>query len=84
MELSDDHPHAAGLILRVNATGRKSWFVRYRTDDGMQRRFHLGYYPEVGLASARQRAAAARSKAFDGGDPVASAGSRRPRPQPCR
>jgi len=69
LELSDDHPHAAGLILRVNATGRKSWFVRYRTDDGVQRRFHLGYYPEVGLASARQRAAAARSKAFDGGDP---------------
>ncbi|MGV9010591.1 tyrosine-type recombinase/integrase [Brevundimonas sp.] len=69
MELCDDHPHAAGLILRVSATGRKSWLVRYRTDDGTQRRYQLGYYPEVGLASARQRAAAARSKAFDGGDP---------------
>ncbi len=61
-------------MLRVTDTGRKVWMVRYRTDDGRQRRLNLGLYPDIGLAEARTRAAEARKRATDGDDP---AGERR-------
>ena len=43
----------AGLILRINESGRKSWDWRYRFN-GEQRRITLGWYPEVSLADARK------------------------------
>lgn len=69
LEIFDEHPNGAGLILRVAARGRKSWATRYRTPDGQQRRFALGDYPALSLAEARKRAAAARLSAHDGADP---------------
>ena len=33
-----------GLILRVGPTGKKSWVFRYRTADGVQRRYALGIF----------------------------------------
>lgn len=77
LEIFDQHPQGAGLILRVADTGRKIWMVRYRTDDGQQRRLNLGYYPDVGLSDARSRAVAARLEATDGGDPAAARQRRR-------
>ena len=76
LEVFDQHLMGAGLMLRVTDTGRKVWMVRYRTDDGQQRRLNLGMYPDIGLGEARGRAAEARKKAVDGDDP---AGERRQR-----
>lgn len=76
LEIFDQHLMGAGLMLRVTEAGRKTWMVRYRTDDGQQRRLNLGLYPDIGLAEARSRAAEARKKATDGNDP---AGERRQR-----
>ncbi len=76
VEIFDQHLMGAGLMLRVTDTGRKVWMVRYRTDDGQQRRLNLGLYPDIGLSEARTRAAEARKKATDGDDP---AGERRQR-----
>lgn len=70
LEVFDQHLMGAGLMLRVTDTGRKIWMVRYRTDDGQQRRLTLGLYPDIGLGEARGRAAVARKKATDGDDPA--------------
>lgn len=70
LEVFDQHLMGAGLMLRVTDTGRKIWMVRYRTDDGQQRRLTLGLYPDIGLGEARGRAAEARKKATDGDDPA--------------
>jgi integrase len=77
LEIFDQHPQGAGLMLRVADTGRKIWMVRYRTYDGQQRRLNLGSYPDVGLSEARGRAAAARVEAADGGDPAGARKQRR-------
>ncbi|MDQ8028629.1 MAG: integrase arm-type DNA-binding domain-containing protein, partial [Brevundimonas sp.] len=70
LEVFDENPMGAGLLLRVSDTGRKAWTLRYRNEDGDQRRLALGLYPDVGLAEARRRCAAARFKANDGADPA--------------
>ncbi len=72
LEVFDQHPQGAGLMLRVTSKGQKTWMVRYRTDDGQQRRFSLGLYPDVTLTDARDRAAEARKAARDGNDPAAA------------
>lgn len=70
LEVFDQHPQGAGLMLRVTDAGTKTWMVRYRTDDGVQRRFSLGLYPDLSLSDARGRAAEARGQARDGNDPA--------------
>jgi integrase len=72
LEVFDQHPQGAGLMLRVTPAGLKAWMVRYRTDDGQQRRFSLGLYPDVTLTDARNRASVARGQARDGKDPAAA------------
>ena len=86
LEVFDQHLMGAGLMLRVTDAGRKVWMVRYRTDDGRQRRLNLGLYPDVGLSEARTRAAEARKKATDGDDPAGERRQRRivARTQPLR
>ena len=58
-----------GLSLRIFASGRRSWYLKYR-QNGKQRRYKLGDYPALGLAAARQRAEAMRVGVRDGADPV--------------
>lgn len=77
LEVFDQHPQGAGLMLRVTDAGLKTWMVRYRTDDGVQRRFSLGLYPDVSLTEARTRAAEARGQARDGKDPAGAKRRRR-------
>jgi hypothetical protein len=43
-----------GLVLRVSASGRKTWCVMYRHRDGRNRRLTLGVYPIIALAEARK------------------------------
>lgn len=58
-----------GLSLRVSGTGVKSWSVLYRFK-GRNRRLTLGRYPEVSLATAREKARQARAEAALGNDPA--------------
>lgn len=60
-----------GLCLRVYATGRKVWFLPYRTEAGRFRRLKLGTYPAIGLKQARSLARSRRGEVEQGQDPQA-------------
>jgi len=60
-----------GFGVRVSgATGRKTFFVRYRVD-GTRRRLTLGRYPVMSLTRARAKAKAKLLDVMDGNDPAA-------------
>jgi integrase len=59
-----------GLVLRVSASGVKSWSLTYRFR-GNLRRLTLGQYPGVSLKLAHERARQARALIQRGADPVA-------------
>jgi integrase len=59
------HNDGGNLLMRVTATGSKSWIFRYNRRD-----MGLGGYPAVSLASARQQAADAREMLARGIDPI--------------
>ena len=58
-----------GLWLNVGPTGGKSWLFRYMLD-GKAHAMGLGPLHTIGLADARERAAAARKLRRDGVDPL--------------
>jgi integrase len=68
-EYFDADPKHKGLALIVGSR-RKTWFLNY-TAGGKRKRFKLGEYPALGLASARGVANEARLKVATGGDPMA-------------
>ena len=47
-------PHGGGLAVRVQMSGSKAWYFRYRFH-GKQDNFTLGRYPSVGLQEAREQ-----------------------------
>ena len=60
-----------GLYLQVSASGTKSWIFRYRKNGRTTPRdMGLGPVTTVGLADARQKAAAARRALLEGIDPI--------------
>jgi integrase len=61
---------SAGLYLEVSPAGGKLWRWKYRIN-GKEKRLALGTYPEIGLASARERRDAARKLLAEGVDPAA-------------
>jgi integrase len=70
-----------GLCLRVFATGKATWTVRYRPrDGGSYQRLKLGTFPDVTLSEARERATRVRAKVFDGEDPASERRARRTAP----
>src|SRR5438309_163349 len=58
-----------GVGLRLSNSGRKTWFVMYRTG-GRLRRLTLGTYPALSLADARDQAITAKRAAAQGEDPA--------------
>ncbi|WP_428487221.1 tyrosine-type recombinase/integrase [Rhodopila sp.] len=58
-----------GLYLNVGPTGGKSWLFRFMLN-GAAREMGLGPLHTIGLAEARERAAAARKLRLDGIDPL--------------
>ncbi len=58
-----------GLVLRVSRTGTKTFCFRYSWGD-KRRLMTLGPYPLILLPAARELAAAARQKLFEGIDPM--------------
>ncbi|HEX2528682.1 MAG TPA: integrase arm-type DNA-binding domain-containing protein [Geminicoccus sp.] len=65
----------AGLRLVVKSSGARSWVLRYQLH-GKRHDLGLGGWPDVSLARAREKAAAARSLKADGVDPLAERGRR--------
>ena len=60
----------SGLCLRITPNGVRSWTFRYRPKGSTSfKRLALGYYPDVGLALARERTEAQRVSVAGGGDP---------------
>lgn len=59
-----------GLYLEVTATAARYWRLKYRFA-GKEKRLAFGVYPEVGLKTARERRAEARSALDRGEDPAA-------------
>ena len=57
-----------GLYLQVSPAGAKLWRLKYRFH-GKEKLLALGIYPDVSLATARERRAAARKLLADGTDP---------------
>ncbi len=67
-----------GLELRVSASGRKSWALRYiRKSDNARRRVTLGRFPEVSLEKARLDAAKLRIAIAEGEDPAGGVAARK-------
>ncbi|QEE24970.1 tyrosine-type recombinase/integrase [Rhodanobacter glycinis] len=60
-----------GMYLEVMPTGAKYWRLKYRMA-GKEKRFALGVYPMVSLASARQGREEARKLLVQGVDPSAA------------
>ncbi|WP_236026738.1 tyrosine-type recombinase/integrase [Geomonas diazotrophica] len=59
-----------GFTIRVMPTGAKTWLFIY-TFDAKRRELNLGSYPDVSLATARERHAAAKKLLNNGADPGA-------------
>lgn len=60
-----------GLCLCASSGGARTWFLHYtKPQDGKRARLKLGSHPELGLASARQKARDARAKIGEGIDPI--------------
>ncbi|MGP1678024.1 MAG: Arm DNA-binding domain-containing protein, partial [Burkholderiales bacterium] len=59
---------AAGLYLEVSPSGGKLWRFKYRFDR-KQKLLALGIYPQISLASARQKRDEARKLLASGTDP---------------
>lgn len=74
------HSDGGGLYLRVKGASRV-WVFRF-THDGRKREMGMGRVALVSLASAREKAAAAREQVGQGIDPIASKPAPAPVPQP--
>lgn len=59
----------ANLYLKIDEGGSKSWILRYKVH-GRPRKYGIGATHTVGLALAREKAAAARRLLLDGIDPI--------------
>ncbi len=60
-----------GFVVRIAASGRRSWVVIYRNKQGQRRRMTLGTYPSMSLGRARTDAQGVLSAVASGKDPAA-------------
>lgn len=58
-----------GFLLELRASGRASWYFRYRDAQRKIRLCRIGTFPEVSLADARAKAYEMRTLLREGGDP---------------
>lgn len=75
IEVSDSK--CPGLRVRVHASGKMSWIFEKRVKRGLKRKHHLGYYPDLGLASARKIGRQITVEAAQGHDRVLAAEDQR-------
>jgi len=57
-----------GLVLRIAPTGRKTWSLSYRNEQGRQQRYTLGTWPTIKLDAARKLATKKLGKVADDTD----------------
>src|SRR6266568_6808301 len=74
------HADGGNLYLSVSKTGAKSWVFFY-TFAGRQREMGLGSLNAIGLAEAREKAAAARNDVANGIDPLDKRNLERSKPK---
>lgn len=67
----DEKGSVRGLHLKTAPSGKKSFFLYYRSRSGIQRRPKLGDVTEISLAEARRRSKAILDKVCLGSDPKA-------------
>ena len=60
---------SGGLYLEVSAAGSRRWFWKFRIE-GVEKKFALGAYPDVGLAAARKARDAAKAQKAAGINPI--------------
>ena len=60
-----------GLYLFILPSGTCSWYFRYKNAAGKQCRVPLGFYPDLSLADATDKADAERTRTRAGADPAA-------------
>lgn len=60
-----------GLILRVQPTGRKTFYFEYRNADGKRNRVKLGVYPALTFPKAQTKAKIEAGRVARGEDPAA-------------
>jgi integrase len=65
-----------GLYLRIETSGSKSWILRYQVA-GKRHDHGLGPYPEITLATARERALQRRRMLLEGIDPIEARAAQR-------
>lgn len=73
------HSDGEGLYLRVGPKAARRWVLIY-TSSGKRREMGLGSAHTIGLAKARELAAASRTKIVDGTDPIIDRKVERARP----
>lgn len=59
-----------GLTFTLSGAGTATWILRYRIGKGRRRELTIGNYPDVSLASAREKARVARVAIDEGRDPA--------------
>jgi len=69
-----------GLILRVQPTGRKTYYFEYRNADGKRNRVKLGVHPALTLPRAQTKAKVEAGRVAEGEDPAAKRREGRVRP----
>ncbi|MEL7737518.1 integrase arm-type DNA-binding domain-containing protein [Citromicrobium bathyomarinum] len=72
------HVDGDGLLLKVRASGSRSWILRVQVD-GQRRDVGLGSEKDLSLAEAREKAAYLRKLARQGRDPIAERDKHRSR-----
>src|SRR5580693_3010705 len=69
-----------GFGVRVNAGGKRSFFLNYRDSAGRERRYTIGTYPTWSVEAARERAKELRRLIDQGQDPAGDKRERREAP----
>jgi hypothetical protein len=59
-----------GLCLEVTPAGGKHWRMKYRQPNGKENKLHLGAFPAVSLAEAREKRNSAKQLLATGADPA--------------
>jgi integrase len=59
-----------GLYLEVTPAGGKHWRMKYRQPNGKENKLHLGAFPAVSLADAREKRDSAKQVLATGADPA--------------
>lgn len=76
-EVRDPGFPSGSLSLRIEPSGAKGWYLRYRNADGRQRRLSIGPYPIFTLSGARERAREIMAEVHSGRDPAQDRRDRR-------